>query len=383
MNFNLLERAKIEKLARFYVERFHRVPDCISPCDILFLHRFEGNITRTQPLVNELKEKFSLKISHEITTSRYLKLAFENPFSKPFPNAESYRPIYDYYASFLYRKYHPKVLVTFMDNAELSHSLRRQFNSQGSKVVNLSHGVTACDQNYEVYDFDYYFVYGQSSVDAALAQAQRRGNTKLVLAGSYLMKHEEILNSPDPNKVVYLSDGTPKADIHHIESIFALLSSWAKANPEKTLYFKYHPLEDTKISKEFFSNSKNVVFLPRQTTVAEAIRLSSVALTGWSNTAIEAALLGRPVISLNPSGKPDEFLKFSNFFGSQAISVNDLSDKLKWIFENSQTCREQNRKFVNYHLSHLEDSISTIAKYLDEIVKDKESFPTLPIGGTI
>jgi len=122
----------------------------------------------------------------------------------------------------------------------------------------------------------------------------------------------------------YKTSGFP--DAARLRNFDALLAT-ARAMPEVEFVAKLHPRMEAVPLVEL---PRNVV-LEQHTDTARLIKAADVLVTFWSTTAVEAILLGTPLVQLNATALPD-FLDLSTSRGRPiARSASDLERMLREV----------------------------------------------------
>jgi hypothetical protein len=136
-----------------------------SPCDVLLLSPSASWGRRIGGLTAALAES-GVTVRHEV-----------QPRERHILTHRIYRPSPDSvpakwrflagYAEWLFETYRPRLLVTFTDHDVLSVFLKLSAERRGAKVANVAHSILVPHILKSMFCFDYYLVFGQSSVDNA------------------------------------------------------------------------------------------------------------------------------------------------------------------------------------------------------------------------
>ncbi len=377
-----LKRKIYRMLAGVYVLLFRRRRLHGNAVDILIIHGNAIGRSRMQKLKDRLLTNgYSIKriIIHspsEILRKRKLfRLDSEAPLDYKF---------LEYYSGYLVKYYNPKIIICSLDSNPLAIFLKRQLNITGGKLVNLAHGITCATELFRVFHFHYYFVYGDMSVDSVKRQSIRYGETKLVPSGSYFIEEDFTLPiNREMKKLLFFSSSSS----HHLygealRESFLMLAKWANSQDRYHLYIKHHPIEDPSVIKSIFKDITNVTFLPSSMNIKDSMRDVSAVINGWSTASIEAALMNRPTVILNPLDVED-FPELQRYYGKNSRTPEELSENIAELFDNYDHYLEVNKSFVARHLYRSTDSIKYIADCIDSIVKGREDFETVPVTETI
>jgi hypothetical protein len=85
-----------------------------------------------------------------------------------------------------------------------------------------------------------------------------------------------------------------------------VIADCARRRPDWYFLIKPHPRLET-LSDSFLANLPANAAVSTQFPTIEALSAAQVAVTYWSTTALEAVLLGTPLVQLNATGLPDFF----------------------------------------------------------------------------
>src|SRR5690606_22455526 len=99
-----------------------------------------------------------------------------------------------------------------------------------SKLVHLAHATTlGSSPRLSMNDYHYYFLFGQSSLDALRQRELLFGNSTAVLAGSHMIDDSYRLATPDPGKrtLLVLGVGPDREKLDDYLQSYALIRDWA------------------------------------------------------------------------------------------------------------------------------------------------------------
>jgi hypothetical protein len=351
-------------------------------CDVLFVHTYDTEPQRLGNLIGELRKK-GLSIRH---TTYSISKAIKNKELIQDSNYHSISlSIYASYVGFLMEKYNPKVLVTLENSLIISPIIKEKIKSHGV-YVNISHGVTPNQHFHTMVDFDYYFLFGKSSLRNLLNNPVRFGNSKVIFTGSPYIDYQNKENTNFAGritKVLFFSSWFPKGEIGEVlQQVFHMVVEWAMQQPAIELLIKVHPLEDPTYVQKYVENISNIRVLDKSKGMVEALEGVQVVLNQWSNASVEAAVLGLPTVVVNPSNISDEYLYLEEFFPKRATSVSEIDQRIKEVESNYDYYKVRTKQFFEYHLAKVEGSMfisDQIAKLhkgeeLDNFVEIKEAF---------
>jgi hypothetical protein len=333
-----------------------RLAESVSaePCDVLLLQSANKVIKfkRKKLLIHELRAKghslveTALQSPKSILFKRLLKCPPSDVPTRYFGLAA--------YAAWLVEHYQPRILVNDRNGSLYTPFLRLALNARGSKLVHLAHASTLeSSQRLGMNDYDYYFLFGQSSLEALQGRPVRFGESTAVLSGSHMIDTSFDLPPADSGwrTLLILGVGPDKEKESGYLRTYALLRDWAVQNPDYKVMIKAHPRSNVAFWKQVEASVASVQVLPAPCTLAQALGQSSVVVNIMSNAVIEAALARRPVIYVNASDDIDIFSQ-ERFFGPCVSTLDGLQKAVKSIEQNYEMALVSSASFAEYHLTH-------------------------------
>lgn len=334
-----------------------------EPVDVLFLHHYPEEPRRLEGLLSRLREA-GLSVAHEIFSTR--EVLARRKMTRP--DIPIHRELLwvAAHATYLVRRYTPRVLVTLDNGLIISPFLRRAMAGRGV-YVNLSHGVTPVELLHSMTDFDYYFVFGQSSVERLMRNKIRIGSTRVLLSGSPFTNAADLrAENMDPERrtVLFFSTSPPPGPaFDYIRRGAQVVLNWARRNPQNRLLVKLHPLEDEAVMRAQTAGMTNVMVLAKDTSLQEALSRASLVVHSISNASLEAAMVGLPSVIVNDTDDPEEYLQLEDYFPSRAKNEVELNERVIEVFANYGRYVEAARRFVRFHIDR-GDSVDFIAEQL-------------------
>lgn len=338
----------------------------IEPCDILLLQSAPRIIPlrRKKLLIESLQER-----GHRLTETALpeRREIFAKRLVACPPCATPLRYFgYAAHAAWIVEHYQPRILLNDRNGSLYSPFLRLSLHRRDGTLVHLAHATTVeSSRRLGMNDYDYYLLFGQSSLDALKARALRFGTSTVLLTGSHMIDQNFDLPPPDVDcrTILVLGVGPDKERESGYQRTYELIRDWARELPHYRILVKRHP----RSSVPFWADAErvlgNVAVLPADCTLAQALSKASVVVNIMSNAVIEAGLVGRPVIYCNLSGDREIFGQ-ERFFGPAITNRPDFHSRLVEI-ERDYSARVKNAKdFACFHLAHgshgLERTLQTI-----------------------
>lgn len=278
---------------------------------------------------------------------------------------------YAAHAEWLVERYQPQVLLNDRNGSLYSPFLREALNRKGRLLVHLAHATTVeASQRLAMNDYDYYFVFGQSSLEGLQARPVRFGSSTVVLAGSHMVDSAYDLPAAKPGEgaILVIGVGPDKEKLPGYQRTYALLAEWAREHPRYRLIVKAHPRSKVPYWQEIASTLSNVQVLPAECSLAEALEQSWVVINVMSNAVIEAALARRPVLFVNASADLDIF-KQEDFFGPRISSAQALAHALEEVRNGYLKRLDASIRFADHHLTHGVDGLGRNLDLLEKLLQ--------------
>lgn len=362
----LLLKRLIEWLITLVLHIFtkHKVD---THCEVLFLPTSEFAQKRFDIMQVSLKEIGVSSASHQLVVNALKALQYNEPAKLDRRYWGSRFVWISAYINALVYRYRPKVVVTAMDASLFSPFLREYTNRIQGKVVNIAHGVSGSSPLFSMTEFDYYFVFAESSLENLLQVPVRYGTTLLHLTGNpYVYYDESIVTARQNGPVLILSSWIPESVKEDVEVSLQILASFASEHPEQHFIVKKHPLEKGLFWEKVSREHQNITLLNQSSSMAAALQQVSIVLHLWSNGSVEAGLYGCPSIAIDPTQKQDTYLHFSRFLHRPATSKEELAKYYEEIFLDYDAFTAKAMLFGQYHFGDVQNASE---KCIDGIVE--------------
>jgi len=340
--------------------------------DFYFLFGCEFDKSNMSGVINFLENKgYKVKVDlYSKSIDRIFSLAFGYiPWNIPCYLARDYS-----IASYI-NNFSPK-LVVFIDNIEFKSTILRHVYH--IKTLNIAHGVRINDWDHSYIDFDYYFVFGESSLNHMRKNKNLFGSTKAVITGSYFV--DGIVSNRDLQKkntcftVLFLSQWLHPRVAADLSFSRDILLSYAKINSSIKIVIKLHPLEDENQKNEWnkiIAGLVNVEILEHNVSLKDAIEMSSVAVSAWSNALVVATWLGCPIISIDRTNYARNNLDIDEYF-PVVEDVDTFSNAIYLIKNNNQVYMERCKEFSRYHFGDCNNVNKIMSRNLIRIIQGGE-----------
>lgn len=346
-----------------------------TPVDVLVVDSTASHVQRLEPILARLRAaglstgSVQLDYRRRLVGWEFAAPRAELPLATDRHHAA--------HAAYLVQRYRPKLVLGSLELMRLPSYLRRELAVSGSKLVNVPHCPPDPDLGYSMFDFDYYFVFGPHAAATCRAMPRRVGATTLVQTGSPYIGADlaPLPLPPDPAQVLFVAQRSPYLPPRPREQILAteaLVIAWAQARPEVQLAIKPHYSDDSDAIPLAAGEAPNIRVLPPRSSLRDALAAAHTVITMHSAAALEAALLGRPIVLAGPAGVPDEQLELPRFFGARSPDFAGIDEGLARVRADPGAAVAQCRAFVAHHLAHTTDAQAVVADTLAAIARGEE-----------
>ena len=228
-------------------------------------------------------------------------------------------------------------------------------------MINIAHALTSNSTRCSIFTFDYYFVFGPSSIDHIAENPIKVGCANIIAGGSTNIHDAFDAAANADGDILYFSDWLAPGLEEPIKDNMRMIAEWAESH-HVALRVKLHPLEQEAVIKGIFANVENVEFVDRGLSIQSALENASIAIVHWSCASLEAAVMRRPVIVANRADDiGDEFLELENYFPQRARTPSELASRIDEVKRNYMHYVAQGEHFAERHLAKRYDAQEFIA----------------------
>jgi hypothetical protein len=281
---------------------------------------------------------------------------------------------YAAHAEWVVSHHTPKILLNDRNGSLYAPFLRLSLQHHGGFLVQLAHATTVeSSQRLSMNDYDYYFLFGQSSLDALKRRKLLFGASRAVLAGSHMIDDAYDLPPAQPGQgaVLILGVGPDKEKESGYQRTYALLRDWTAQHPKIQVRIKAHPRSQTPFWTSAAKTLDNLKVLPADCTLANALKTAYVVINIMSNAVIEAALAKRPIMVVNLSEDIDIFEQH-RFFSSEIHSCEAITETLSHILASYPESLDATMNFAHFHLEQGVNGLRCNLEYLEAILNSRD-----------
>lgn len=327
------------------------------------------DLKRKNALIGTLRERGHVLI--ETALPERLDICRKRQLAKPpFPVPIRYFA-YAAHAEWLCQVYQPRILLNDRNGSLYSPFLRLALAARTSHLVHLAHATTVeGSRRLGMNDYDYYLLFGQSSLEALRERAIRFGTSTILLTGSHMIDRSFDIPpaSAAARAVLVLGVGPDRERESGYQNTYGMLRDWAARNPDYRILVKRHPRSAVPFWQQASQTLPNITVLPVDCPLAKALEQASIVVNIMSNAVIEAGLAGRPIIFCNLSANKDIFDQEA-FLGPVVTAVGEFAARLQMIEADYADAIKRAHDFANFHLANgfqgLEKTVSVLEQLLN------------------
>ena len=343
-------------------------------CDVLVLHPSYNSLRlkRKQKLIDKLRAS-GVNVVETVALD-------ENDIIKkkascgPFLYGRLFR-CYEGYANWLKENFNPKIIITDRNGSIYSPFLKSK-TPEDPVTFHLSHAVlTAQSSRFSMLEYDYYCLYGRSSLEYLRSLSYVFGSCKIVLGGSVLFDERFKLPAADTSfPLLFLGMGPELESSPEGRKIYELVRDWQQLSGRK-LYIRLHQ----RSKGEFWQSlsQEGIEVLPAETFQESAARVSLV-LAPYTNAVVDAALLRRPV-QLIAFPEERDFLQVEKYFGCRVFDFEGLDKAVNRHLNDYKKSISACTEFSEFHLGQGVNSVNYINNILLGLLGMKSTSEAIPV----
>lgn len=207
--------------------------------------------------------------------------------------------------NYLVTKYTPQLGVISTNSNVFPGMFRAALNAKGARLINIAHGTGHSGIAHTSSDFDYWFVFGQPTIDGKLKNMHRVGSTKAIIIGSPFIFGDSYKTKFKKNTkrhvILITSQWVPQRDGY--ESYFKnnrqIMLDFISNSPNYNFKIKLHHHETSDFWETVSQEFNNVSLFKKNITLEAALEEAYVCLHMSSNACMEAGLMDVPSIAID------------------------------------------------------------------------------------
>lgn len=344
-------------------------------CDALFILPSPDLMARYSHIIQALS-KSSLKCEIVFFSTReIIKLSFKGVFFSPQKIAKAFA-VEKGFALYLKERYSPKLIFQANDCDYLSPFLK--FFS-GAKLINIAHCVSCASGRFDMFDFHYYFVFGESSITNLKRIYGSYGSCQLVRLGSLFLSLDDEQPRPEIadkfiRYIVFSSQWLTPGLEQDIEWSRSIVNSLAERNPDWKITIKQHPLD---ADANWVIQLPNVFVDTNDNGYKTLLHNASFHITHHSAFTLESSVCNVPTICIQRKKFKEECLSFKDHFPI----VDNVVD-LEQLIHNRDSYRYDIEGFNKRHLSNIGFEMRAFCETVQTILKNEPIAESHTLTGT-
>ena len=346
--------------------RLRREPTTPRVCDVLLIHPSEKSRRqgRKTTLLAELRGA-GLIVEETVATDN--KEALRQRRLRP-PLYSVPLPLYlsAARAADLLANYKAKVILTERNGWPTSTFLRA-FRDSDTRIIHLAHGVLS-DQSSRLryHDYDYYAVFGRSSLDYLRKGKPGFGDTLALLAGPYFPLPEKREVVPESRCLLFVGAGPEEEKTAAYRHSCDLALSWLKKHPEWKLWVRPHPRGSGQPWCNIAKTHPSIRLRPKGESLDHALSDVVAVWSGYTTAIIDCAIAGVPVLVL---GRYADYFQCDLYGIPRLSSAEDLDIAMARVLTEPSLWQESLGIFARYHVENLEQPVSSLATVIIELAR--------------
>lgn len=344
-------------------------------CDVLLIHPSRKSFLqgRKKPLIAALKSK-GLNVEEFVEVDDRDLIRNRSFFSPRRPVPFLFR-WHAAHAEYLLRRFEAKVILTER-NGWIVPSFIKMLRHDGAIVVHLAHSViTSQSSRYRYFDYDYYFIYGRSSLEYLKALSNAFGQCVACYCGPYFFSDKDAFPksriSGKNVECLFLAPGPDyESRSSYLESC-SWIMEWLDENEYVHLWVKLHPRGAGTWWLNRLVDSERITIVPEGTSLDDCAARFDIVLSGYTNAIVDVARYAAPFVLL---GSDEDYFSVERFGISRVHSAAQLRCEVDAILADPALYAARSLSFFNYHVENRRFPLNSIVESVVSLV-NKESLP--------
>jgi hypothetical protein len=231
-------------------------------------------------------------------------------------------------------------------------------------------------------------IYGDATKNILLKEIKYPFKERIEVTGQPryddLIKKKEVFDKKricidwgiDPTKRIVLIGSQTFHVAGNKESFCRSIILALKDNPQLQIVIKPHPSEHESWYRRLANEiGAKLVILPPKSDILKAIFVCDVLVTFYSTVALDAVVLGRPVVTINLTGNPDPIPYARDGVAIGVYKENDIALAIKEVLENPTIRRRlelAREGYLKEHLYRLDgNATKRVVDLINAIIEEK------------
>ncbi len=267
------------------------------------------------------------------------------------------------HAAFLLHRYQPKAMLTER-NSWIIPSFVKAFSQRRTVVMHLAHSIPSTQSsNYDYVDYDYYLMYGHSSLEYLRTLGKGFGECTALFAGPYFLEDTvppTTSSAGQQLRCLFLGSGPEYETKTNYLEMCAWVRQWAMANSVR-LSVKPHP----RAEGYPWRGDRVAEMVDRSLQLDEVREYFDLVLCGYTNAVLDVARAGLPFVLL---GKGRDYFQTERFDLCRANSMTELDEACRVIRADPCSYRERLDCFLRFHIENPYQPCSSLVENVCRVV---------------
>lgn len=350
----------------------HKKPVDSVSCDVLVVHPSHRHHEqgRRRALISQLRQRGLVveefvEDEHDLLRGRcFLKPGCKVPWTLRWPAA---------HASYLLEKYNTKVVLTERHSWFASSFIKWFREGEAPKIVHMAHSVPSDESKvYSYFNYDFYFVFGRSSLEYLNRLQGTFGSTQVAFAGPYFMEDQDgetsngQMGSAGGERLLFLGSGPKYEETPEYLEMCRWVLVWLKKHPVAELIVKVHPRGTGAPWCEAADAGYKISFLPSSEPLDRAAGKFSVVLSGYTNAIIDTSRQAVPLVLL---GDEQDYFSTGRFGVPRARTCEELELALDRLLADGIASGQRMSDFFSYHIEHAETPLTSLVDGIESVAQ--------------
>lgn len=340
-------------------------------CDVLLVHPSRKSFLqgRKMPLVTALQARGMLV--EEFVEEGDRELIRARQFARPRRSVPFLLYWHAAHATYLLQRYRPKVILTER-NAWIIPSFIKALRVEGAQIVHLAHSVPSGQSSrYDYFDYDYYLMFGRSSLQYLASLNGAYGACRAVFAGPYYLSDSQPQLATagcesDTLRLLFLGSGPDYEHDAAYRQYCAWVMSWLREHPGVELAVKVHPRGSGHPWVAHAAAEARVRILPPDARLDEYARRFDLVLCSYTNAVLDVARAGIPFVLL---GDDADYFAVERFGLPRCREERQLDDCIERVVKTPEDYRQRLAEFLKFHIDQPDQPMNSLVDCVEKIVK--------------
>lgn len=344
-------------------------------CDVLLVHpsRKSFRLGRKQALLAALRARGL--IVEEFVEEGDFDLVRNRQFVTPASGVPALLRWEAAHAAYLLSRYKAKVIVTER-NGWIVPSLIKLQRKTGARIVHLAHSIPSDESSrYDYFDYDYYLLFGKSSLEYLSTLGDTFGECLVKFAGPYFFADRE---DPLPVKArkegkgvkcLFLGSGPDYEVSEPYRECCSWIAAWLSSRPDAELWVKVHPRGSGEPWRSHAASNPGIKILPPDGALDACIADVDFVLSGYTNAVLDVSRFGGPFILL---GEEADHFSSERFGIPRARSGLELANCIDALLADVRRAREAASEFFDFHVQEKYLPLTSMVNVIEELAAGNE-----------